>query len=156
MSEEIPVSENEPELTQEQVAALTETFGEHDPPQRPEMSKNDRAGKLMGLRPTNIIPFDQPCELGYRCPVCLVPAVVDGEFDERLTWSEYEGFLWCAVCDYDYPSALCIDMTAEPDPERPYVHAGRDAAVSVFLDIIEATVRDLVDGRRGEEAPDGR
>jgi uncharacterized protein YbaR (Trm112 family) len=107
-------------------------------------SKNDRAHQVMGKRRTDVIPFDQPCELGYWCPVCRFPSLTinartgEPEYDERLHWSEYKGFLWCEVCDFDYPSALCVPLHAEPDPVRPWVKAGRDAAVSVFLDQIEA------------------
>lgn len=107
------------------------------------MSRNSLAGEVMGLRPRDVIPFDQPGELGYRCPVCLNESEVDGEFDERLQWSEYNAFLWCEVCNYDYPSVLCVDLTAEPDPERPWKHAGRDAAVAVFLASVQARLADL-------------
>lgn len=103
-------------------------------------STNERAERIMGKRPTNAIPFDQPCELGYWCPVCRVaPITPDGnEFDERLHWSEYQGFLWCEVCNKDYPSALCVRLDAHPDPNRPWMYAGVDAAVDVFLDQIQS------------------
>ena len=101
-------------------------------------STNERAGKLMGYRPEGVIPFDQPCELGYRCPVCLVPAMVGDEYDLRLHWSEYNGFLWCYVCDFDYPSVMCIDLTLPPT--RPWVNGCREDAVKVFLDSIEDAV----------------
>jgi hypothetical protein len=77
-------------------------------------SKNDQAAHLVGLRfedrpggALGVMPFDQPCELGYHCPVCKYPAEIGGHLDERLFWSEYEGFLWCAICNFDYPSCLC-------------------------------------------------
>jgi hypothetical protein len=77
-------------------------------------SKNERAGQVMGFRKTDVIPFDQPCELGYHCPVCKYELVFgDGNYDERLLWSEYNGFLWCSVCDKDYPSCLC-----QPDVDK--------------------------------------
>jgi hypothetical protein len=127
----------EPELTQAQADAIADKLGITEPPERPAHSVNDRAEQLMGRRPTDVLPFDQPVELGYWCPVCKVDAVVDGEFDERLHWSEYPGFLWCSICDVDYPSALCVPMHTTPDPERHWVKAGPDAAISVFLDTIE-------------------
>lgn len=88
-----------------------------DVPRRP-FSKNPEAERLVGLRserhgPTTVF-IDEPCELGYHCPVCVYPLIVGGDYDERLTWSEYEGFLWCAVCNRDYPSCLC----RPGDPEQ--------------------------------------
>jgi hypothetical protein len=88
-----------------------------------EYSTNDCAEKIMGRRRTDGISIDQPCELGYHCPVCEYPLTVDGDYDERLSWSEYNGFLWCEVCNKDYPSALC-----QPDIDR---------AIGTFLDTIE-------------------
>ena len=92
-------------------------------------SKNERAEEVCGLRGGGIA-FDQPCELGYRCPVCDVYDVVreDGSYDERLLWSEYNNFLWCQVCNRDYPSALCA-----PNIER---------GIEVFLDSMEGQRRD--------------
>lgn len=74
-----------------------------------EYSKNERAGKIVGFRMIDGIAFDQPAELDYRCPVCVNKPYSEaaGSFDERLEWSEYNGFLWCSVCNSDYPSALC-------------------------------------------------
>ena len=95
-----------------------------------DVSKNDRAGKIMGMRDDvmkGAIPFDLPCELGYHCPVCKYESVVNGDFDERLHWSEYNGFLWCAVCNKDYPSCLC-----QPDSEQ---------ATKIFLDCVEDAVK---------------
>jgi hypothetical protein len=71
-------------------------------------SVNEFAEQIVGKRPPvrGIILF-QPCEEGYHCPVCKYENVTDGEFDQRLEWSEYNGFVWCRVCDKDYPSAIC-------------------------------------------------
>jgi len=106
-------------------------------------SSNPRAEQVMGRRVTvggpDIIPFDTPAELGYRCPICNNQPY-DHEhdrFDDRLEWSEYNGFLWCAECDMDYPTVLCVDLHAAPDPARPWVNAGVAAAVTVYLDTVE-------------------
>jgi hypothetical protein len=72
------------------------------------MSTNERAKEIMGLRPTGGIPIDQPCELGFHCPVCEYPLDVEGNYDERLQWSEYNGFIWCSVCDKDWPACFCL------------------------------------------------
>ncbi len=101
-----------------------------DIPDRP-FSHDDRIEHLMGRRPEGIA-IDMPGELGYRCPVCVYPLEIDGIYDERLDWSEYNGFLWCAVCNVDYPSALCHPI--EPSEWPP-------GAIEIFL----ATVEDAID-----------
>ena len=106
-------------------------------------SVNDRAERVMGLRPTNVVPIDQPCELGYWCPVCRVVPLEDGNFDERLHWSEYEGFLWCSVCNRDYPSVLCVRLDGEPS--QPWEQVGVEAAVGVFLGTVESAIRNAKD-----------
>ena len=86
-------------------------------------STNELAQKIVGKRPPiNGIIFDQPCELDYHCPVCEYDNVVAGNFDERLRWSEYNGFLWCSKCNIDFPSALC-----QPDKKK---------AVKTYLDCV--------------------
>jgi hypothetical protein len=71
-------------------------------------SKNELAEKIVGKRETQGIAFDFPCELDYHCPVCEYQNESDGNYDERLEWSEYNGFIWCSVCNKDYPSVLCV------------------------------------------------
>ncbi len=86
-------------------------------------SINELAKKIVGMRdPIKGVVFDQPAELGYTCPYCKnTPS--DGEnFDERLHWGEYNGFLWCSVCNKDYPSAIC-----QPDPDK---------AIETYLDCV--------------------
>lgn len=74
-----------------------------------DTSKNKLAEQAVGLRCTDGIAFDQPAELGFKCPVCedyeLFP---NGNIDQRLHWSEYNGFIWCSSCNKDYPSVLCM------------------------------------------------
>lgn len=79
------------------------------------VSKNAEAERLVGKRCEDragggegIVFLDEPVELGYHCPVCVYEAVINENYDERLLWSEYEGFLWCSVCNRDYPSCLCL------------------------------------------------
>ena len=79
---------------------------------RTDHSVNVAADKIMGQRREGIA-IDQPCELGYHCPVCEYLLEDDGDYDERLLWSEYNSFLWCSVCNKDYPSALC-----QPDIDK--------------------------------------
>ena len=91
-------------------------------------STNELAGKIVGKRnlSPNTVIFDFPCELGYHCPKCEYKNIVNGNYDERLEWSEYNGFIWCSICNKDYPSAIC-----HPDPER---------ATEIYL----TTVQDVI------------
>jgi len=74
-----------------------------------EYSKNEQAGRLMGFRPKGVTALIEPAELGYHCPVCQnSPRLPNGEPDPRLTWSEYNIFIWCEVCNRDFPSCLCL------------------------------------------------
>ena len=100
-------------------------------------SKNERAEKIVGLRniPGGSIPFDQPCELGYHCPVCKYSQTILGNYDERLEWSEYNSFLWCSVCNKDYPTCLCVPMNKKLPPfldEKSAI----DYAIKIYLDSI--------------------
>ncbi len=92
-----------------------------------QYSVNELAEKIVGKRQVKLgdVIFDQPAELGYHCPKCEYEIIHEGEFDERLQWSEYNGFLWCEKCDKDYPSALC-----QPDLDKAietYLHCILDA-----------------------------
>jgi uncharacterized protein YbaR (Trm112 family) len=82
-------------------------------------STSQKAAAIMGYR-GDAIAIDFPCEIGFHCPVCKYELTDENnEYDERLAWSEYNAFLWCAVCNKDYPSALCM-----PDI---------DQAIEIFL-----------------------
>jgi len=107
--------------------------------------ENKRAEKLMGKRnlPDNAVPFDQPCELGYHCPVCKYSEInnQNREWDERLQWSEYNGFIWCFVCNKDYPSCLCYNIQSKiPDyiyKAYPDCKTYIDLSIKTFLDTVE-------------------
>ncbi len=105
-----------------------------------EYSKNELAEVVMGKRviPSGAMILDEPWELGYHCPVCKYELVYpDGNPDERLTWSEYNGFLWCSVCNKDYPSCLCM----------PNI----DKAIEIFLHTTVGSVqnnKEVSDARR--------
>jgi len=95
-------------------------------------STNERAAKLVGRREiaSGTIIFDFPCELGYHCPVCEYDDATNSDvkdYDERLEWSEYNGFIWCRVCNKDYPSALC--------------QTDIDKAISTYLDTVEEAIK---------------
>ena len=96
-----------------------------DPRLRQEFSKNEKAERIVGKRNLGKGAFiiDLPVELGYHCPVCEYDDDVDRVADERLTCSEYNGFIYCYVCNKDYPSVLC-----QPDIDK---------AIDIYLDIID-------------------
>lgn len=79
-----------------------------------KVSKNIRAEQICGLRPEGI-PIDFPIELGYVCPKNKL---------HSLEWSEYNNFIWCEQCNFDYPSPLCL---------RDYKRA-----TDLFLDILDS------------------
>jgi len=69
-----------------------------------KVSKNAMALRLFGYRneghPGANALFE-PGELGYACPICK-------GYGYNLHWSEYAGFVWCADCNLDIPSCLCV------------------------------------------------
>lgn len=71
-------------------------------------SKNELAAQIVGLRRDDGRRLDTPGELGFHCPVCHYAQAHNDEYDHRLEWSEYNGFLWCSICNKHYPSALCM------------------------------------------------
>lgn len=91
-----------------------------------EYSKNTRAKEIVWLRQDslNIKPWsfticvDLPIEFGYMCPVCK-------KLSEWLDWSEYNWFLWCDVCNKDYPTCIC--------------HPDIDKQIDLFLDFVNYT-----------------
>ena len=95
-------------------------------------SKNEQAEKVVGFRGNHGhidgIIFDQPGELDFHCPICMNKSYIEehGMYDERLEWSEYNGFLWCSVCNKDYPSVLC-----QPDIDK---------AIEIYLKCIEDAI----------------
>lgn len=90
-------------------------------------STNKKAEKIVGKRderlsqPGAIILFS-PAEQGYHCPVCKYKHSKTN-YDERLEWSEYNGFIFCYVCNKDYPSCLCM-----PDIDK---------AIDIYLDTVK-------------------
>lgn len=70
-------------------------------------SSDELAAQIVGIREERQ-PLDAPGELGFHCPVCQYPLFHDGDYDDRLAWSQYNGFLHCWTCGKHYPSALCI------------------------------------------------
>jgi hypothetical protein len=107
------------------------------------VSVNKRAEAIVGKRnmPEGAIPIDQPCELGYHCPVCKYKhfRVNQMTWDERLEWSEYNGFLWCSVCNKDYPSCLCVPMDADP-PMYLKKKSAADYAIEIYLDAVNGAI----------------
>lgn len=96
-------------------------------------SRNGRAEKLVGLRDVKegMVILDIPGELGFRCPVCKNEIISKelGMYDERLEWSEYNGFLWCSVCNFDFLTILCV-------PNLNTIE-GCKKAIDIFLKCIE-------------------
>ena len=96
-------------------------------------SVNERAERLLGCRdedgPIGIVLFE-PVELAYRCPV-HTRTLEHEELRQTLFWSEYRAFLWCELCDCDYPSALCLDVRGPNAAQH---------AITVYLDTVEQAI----------------
>ena len=56
--------------------------------------------EILGQRERGTALFT-PFEIGYECPVCGASNDID------LTWSEFNGMLWCHNCEQDWPSCIC-------------------------------------------------
>lgn len=117
------------------LAFLREAFAPVVTP-HPDVAEEDNpdAARIVGKRhedvgPQGCVVVNMPCEEGFHCPVCDYPQTDpdDGEYDERLAWSEYRTMLWCHVCRRDYPSALCLPG----DPVR---------ATAIYLASVESVV----------------
>src|SRR5215470_14075534 len=76
-------------------------------------SNNEVAAQLVGMREDNGPLLDNPAELGFHCPVCQYALFHDDDYDDRLSWGQYNGFLLCSACENEYPATLCM-----PDVER--------------------------------------
>ena|SRR5918911_1185375 len=99
------------------------------------MTSNDElAAQIVGIREERL-PLDAPGELGFHCPVCQYPLFHDDEYDDRLTWSQYNGFLRCSTCDKNYPSSLCM-----PNVDR---------AIKIYL----LCVKEAIERVRKQSAP---
>jgi hypothetical protein len=59
-------------------------------------STRDLTAQIVGLRKDDGHTLDAPGELGFHCPVCQYSLFHDDEYDARLKWSQYNGFLSCS------------------------------------------------------------
>jgi hypothetical protein len=117
---------------------MTEEYPKH----REGTSIDSRAEELLGRRHRGD-PIFAPSELGYACPIC------GNESAEELHFSEYNFMLWCARCDIDIPSCLCVKRY-EPNCKSPVMPKREriERAKQVFLD----SVREAIGQLRAEEA----
>ncbi len=133
MTEPVAIPEPDAETAAEAFRAVVapQVVRRRDEDDEPGEEDNPEAARVLGKREEDVgdgvLVVNMPCEEGFHCPVCDYPQTVDGEFDERLAWSEYRAMLWCYVCERDYPSALCV----LGDPVR---------ATEVFLRSVEGVM----------------
>lgn len=66
----------------------------------PSMTDQEIADKY-GRRviPHGTVILNEPSEEGYQCP--------KGHNMSEITWSEFNEYIWCYVCQLDYPSKVC-------------------------------------------------
>lgn len=79
-----------------------------------------------GTEPAPLMYNIGPTDLALHCPVHPDAP------PETLNWSEYEGFVWCELCEWDWPSPRCIDIFSEPDGD-PMHWIGRQAIIDSYL-----------------------
>ena len=113
-----------------------------------QYSNNPNAETIVGKRnlPEGTITFDIPAELGFHCPLCNYKHTVNGNYDERLEWSEYNGFLWCSVCNLDIPSCLCVpnlNKLKRGKGTEYYEYDGLKDAIRIFLHTIQSAKEKL-------------
>ena len=99
------------------------------------------AAQIVGIRQEGQ-SFDPPGELGFHCPVCRYFLFHGDAYDDRLTWSQYNGFLRCSVCDRDYPTALCM-----PNLDR---------AIKIYLLCVKSAIERSKQKGRGEPQTEGQ
>jgi len=87
-------------------------------PQIRKMSVNEAAEQIVGRRGADnnhATPICDAWELGCECPLCWTKVKFDKAGDlnegEIMTFSEYDGFVWCPNCNLDIPFFLCIPPT---------------------------------------------
>ncbi len=111
-------------------------------PSRRMTVEHKLAAQIVGIREDGQ-PFDPPGELGFHCPVCQYLLFDGEEYDDRLSWSEYNGFLRCSICDSDYPTALCMPTL--------------DRAIKIYLLCVKAAIeRSKQMGREEPQTGDGQ
>ena len=102
-------------------------------------SNSELAAQIVGIREDDAQPLEAPGELGFHCPVCQYLLFHDDQYDDRLSWSRYNGFLSCSTCETEYPSTLCM-----PNMDR---------AIKIYLLCIKEAIERSKQRQREEPSP---
>lgn len=86
----------------------------------------------------------QPCELGYWCPICRVPPMVDGQYDERMHWSEYGA------------APSLVEQRPAPSNAQQGARQGVVAVSRMTKQLIVRVPRDLYDALAVDAEANGR
>lgn len=102
-------------------------------------NKNQRAKKIVGLRhegkPCSILFMAH--ELGYACPLCGGSSECDD-----ITFSEYNGFMYCYKCDIDIPSCLCVQYyTPKLSKKKMNKKEIIKRATQIYLDTVLSAIQ---------------
>lgn len=85
-------------------------------------------GHRMEGRNEKVLVLFAPIEQDYTCPVHQ-QSIDDEQQHQTLFWSEYNCFVWCSLCDKDYPSALCLNADVPVDRK-----------IKIYLDTVQFAV----------------
>lgn len=98
--------------------------------------------ETVGRRPGPGTPLFEPHELGYACPVC------DASDEVNLTWSEFNGMIWCHNCKEDWPSCIC---KAYPEPKISHRKLTKFQKARENKRVFVATIQDFKKEKQKEK-----
>lgn len=98
--------------------------------------------ETVGRRPGPGTPLFEPHELGYACPVC------DASDEVNITWSEFNGMIWCGKCKQDWPSCIC---KAYPEPNLSYKKLTKFQKARENKRVFVATIQDFKKEKQKEK-----
>lgn len=94
----------------------------------------EKLNAILGRRKQPGTPLFLPHELGYACPVC------DASDEVNITFSEFNGMIWCGKCKQDWPSCIC---KAYPEPNLSHKKLTKFQKARENKRIFVATIQDF-------------
>ena len=107
-----------------------------------EAKEWEKLNEVLRRRPGPGTPLFEPHELGYACPVC------DASDEVNLTWSEFNGMIWCHNCKEDWPSCIC---KAYPEPKISHRKLTKFQKARENKRVFVATIQDFKKEKQKEK-----